>query len=96
MGQTKCEKETDVMEDFFRNVKIKIVRKKEAHLLHNLLAYIKELSESYGITHVVEHTVSLKRELQTKFHDLIDFFPVSKYVIVHASNINPCQYKDKD
>ena len=92
MGQTKSEKETDVMEEVFRNVRIKIIRNKEAHLLHNLLAYVKELSEYYGIPAVVEHTVTLKRVLQSQFSELIDFFPISKYVIVHASNMNPCQY----
>ena len=85
----KSEKETDVMEEFFRNVRIKIIRNKEAHLLHNLLAYVKD---SYGIPTVVEHTVTLKRELQPQFSELIDFFPISKYFIVHASNMNTCQY----
>ena len=88
----KSEKETDVIEEFFRNVRIKIIRNKEAHLLHNLLAYVKELSESYDIPTVVEHTVTLKHELQPQFSELIDFFPISKYFIVHASNMNTCQY----
>ena len=56
MGQTKSEKETDVMEEFFRNVRLKIIRNKEAHLLHNLLAYVNDLSEPYGIPAGVEHT----------------------------------------
>ena len=69
-------KVTDVMEEFFRNVRIKIIRNKEAHLLHNLLAYVKELSESFDIPTVVEHAVTLKRELQPQFSELIDFFPL--------------------
>ena len=27
-----------------------------------------------------------------QFSELTDFFPVSKYVIVRVSNLNPCQY----
>ena len=80
------------MEEFFRNVQIKIIRNKEAHLLHNILAYVKELSESYGIPTVVEHTVALNVSYILQFSELIDFFPISKYFIVHASNMNTCQY----
>ena len=80
------------MDEFYRNIRIKIIRDKEAHLLHNLLACIKDLSESSGIHPVVEHTSTLKAHLHKKFDGLIDFFPISKYVIVHASNMNPCQY----
>lgn len=87
-----CEKEHNVIEDFFSNIRIKIVRNKEAHLLHNLLSYVKELSEICGIPPVFEHTSELKRKLKEEFTDQIDFFPISKYVIVHASNMNPCQY----
>ena len=82
----------DVMNDFYRTIRIQIIKNKEAYLLHHLHQYLKILCEEYGIGAIYEHSVSLKRDLLAKFTDQIDFFPCGKYVIVHSSNINPCEY----
>ena len=86
------QKREEIMTDFFRAVRIKILRKKEAFLLHVMLADIKSFSEEYNLPPIMEHTVELKRKLIAEFGDEISFFPSGKYLIVHASSINPCQY----
>ena len=68
------------------------MRKKEAFLLHVMLADIKSFSEEYNLPPIMEHTVELKRKLIAEFGDEIRLFPSGKYLIVHASSINPCQY----
>lgn len=49
--------------------------------------------ENYAMTmeSVFTHTTSLKGELLKKVLRWI-FFPSTKFVIVHSSTINPCQY----
>ena len=84
--------EADVMADFYRAVRIKIVRKKEAFLLHHLLGDVEMYSEESGMDPVVTSTATLKRRLIEEFGDEIGFFPTGKYVIVHSSSINPCEY----
>ena len=86
------QREADVMADFYRAVRIKIVRKKEAFLLHHLLGDIKMYSEENSIDPVVTSTATLKRRLVAEFGDEIGFFSTGKYVIVHSSAINPCEY----
>lgn len=86
------QKKNEVMADFFKAVRIKILGKKEAFLLHAMLADIKSFSEEYNMPPVIKHTVELKRQLIAEFSDEICFFPSGKYLIVHASSINPCQY----
>ena len=53
------QREADVMADFYRAVRIKIVRKKEAFLLHHLLGDIKMYSEENSIDPVVTSTATL-------------------------------------
>ena len=83
----------EVMNDFYRTIRIRILKGKEACLLHHLLSYLKEICEEYGCRPIHEHSVSLKRDLLKQFKDL-DFFPAGKYVVVHSSNMKylPCQY----
>ena len=86
------QEEADVMADFYQAVRIKIVRKKEAFLLHHLLGDVEMDSEEAGVDSVVTSTATLKRRLTEEFGDDIGFFPTGKYVIVHSSSINPCEY----
>ena len=51
------------------------------------------ISETHGLNKTsVKYTVNLKRKLITEFDESISFFPSGKYVIVHSSDSNPCQY----
>ena len=40
----------------------------------------------------IKYTVDLKRKLIAEFNESMSFFPSGKYVIVHSSDANPCQY----
>ena len=60
---------SDVMNDFYRTIRIRIIKNKEAYLLHHLHSYLKMLCDEYGIEPVYEHSVSLKRELLRQFRD---------------------------
>ena len=55
----KNEKEADVRREFRRSIRFKIVRKKEAFLLHQLLADFKAICEDNDIEPFIEHTVVL-------------------------------------
>ena len=82
----------EVMEKFKRTIRIRIVKNKEAFLLHHILGYLKDLCEDYNIAPIHEHTVSLKRKLLKNFKNDLDYFPSGKYVIVHYSSMIPCEY----
>ena len=90
---TTSEREQDTMQAFFLKVKSKVVREKCAYFLNELLNDIKILSEEQGLeTPVINSTKSLKRQLISQFVEGISFFPSGKYVLVHPSDVNPCQY----
>ncbi|XP_057316865.1 uncharacterized protein LOC130657893 [Hydractinia symbiolongicarpus] len=81
-----------IIEEFFRIVGWKVIGKKEAYLLHQLLSDIKVICEENNLEPAFMHTVSLKRELVKQFGSEIDFFTTGKYVIVHSALMNPCEY----
>ncbi len=86
------EKKEYVVSEFFRFIKWEVLRKKEAFLLHQLLSDFKSICEENDIEPPLAHTVSLKRELVKHFKEEIDFFQNGKYVVVHSSLMNPCEY----
>lgn len=90
--QNKLIKE-EVLNDLYRKLRINIIIKKEAYLLHHLHQHFKLLCEEYDLEDPIsEHSITLKRLIMKQFPDEIDFFPISKYVIVHSSGMNPCEY----
>lgn len=89
---TNNEKKEYVVSEFFRLVKWEVIGKKEAFLLHQLLSDFKSMCEENDIKPPLAHTVSLKRELVKHFKEEIDFFQNGKYVVVHSSLMNPCEY----
>ena len=75
---------------FFSNVKI---YKNEAYVSHELLKDVFIISETHWLDETaIKCTVDLKRKLIKKLDESISFFPSGKYVIVHSSDTNPCQY----
>ena len=74
--------------DFFAMVKEKIIHGKEAFLLVDLLRDAKMLCKNSS----VNKTCHLKKYLTEKFGDEISFFTTGRNCVVHASDINPCQY----
>ena len=84
---------TDVLQLFEYKIRTKIVRDKEAYLLHELLTDVSEWSNEHGLDRpVIEHTVELKREILKKFENEIAFFPCVRHLLVHPIDVNPCTY----
>ena len=84
--------ENDILEEFFC-AKLKVVHEKDAFLFSDLLEVIKRLSELSGLTEsIITNTRTLKRRIIGKFSDDISFYPKDKYLIVHKSAVNPCEY----
>ncbi len=54
---------------------------------------IKNISDEQGLSiPAVEHTSTLKKKLIMEFKESIVFFPAGKYLLVHAADVNPCEY----
>ena len=78
---------------FEYKIRTKIVRDKEAYLLHELLKDVSEFSTEQGLEEpVIQHTVELKRQLLKRFENQISFFPCGRHLLVHPIDINPCTY----
>ena len=74
-------------------LKKRIVHEKDAFLLNDLLKDIKRLSELDGLMEpIISNTRTLKRRIIDKFSDDISIYPKDKYLIVHSSDVNPCEY----
>ena len=67
---------------------------KDAFLFSSLLEDIKTLIELNGLMEpIIWNTRTLKRKrFINKFSDDISFYPKVKYLIVHSSNFDPCEY----
>ena len=86
-------KSKDVLDLFLYNIKTKIVRDKEAYLLHELLNDVRCISEDHELEPpAIDNTKELKRFIIKHFEDKINFFPSGKYLLVHPIDINPCSY----
>ena len=81
------------MQAFYYKVKTKIIRDKAAFLLNELLEDVKVLSDEEGLPcPPISHTSTLKRRLIKEFNEALSFFPNGKFLLVHSSGVNPCQY----
>eukprot|EP00794_Sanderia_malayensis_P017234 gene17234-18955_t len=84
---------TAVWNELYRIVENKILRKRHAYLLHDILKDLKNLCLENGIEPVISHTAGLKRKLLEQFtEERLGFFPQGKYVIVYSQDTNPCEY----
>lgn len=52
-----------------QTLSIRIIRKKEAFLLHYIFGFLKESWDEYGIKPIFTYTDSLNRELLKKFEN---------------------------
>ena len=92
-GDLQKSKAEAVLDLFKYRIKTKIIKDKEAYLLHELLKDVKYLSEEYDFeTPVIEHTSSLKRYLVQEYSNGIAFVLSGKSLLVHPIDINPCTY----
>ena len=85
--------QNDILDEFFLALKKCVIHEKEAFLLSDLLEDIRCLSEENGLDEpVITNTRSLKRHIIERFPDDISYYPKGKYLIVHCSDMNPCEY----
>ena len=58
-----------------------------------MLRDIEVLSEENGLEDsVIKTTSTLKRKINETYSDEISFFPKGKFLLVHSSDMNPCEY----
>ena len=89
----KNEIRDSILNEFYSKVRKNILHQKIAFLLSDLLVDVNNLCSDYELDEpIITNTKQLKRKLVEHVGDII-FFPNGKYVIVHASDINPCHYK---
>ena len=84
--------EKDIQGMFFIAVRMKIVHQKNAYLLNDLLKYYQNVFVEEDCKPLLSDTRSLKRKLLQEFNNDLGFFPTGRYVIVHAADINPCEF----
>ena len=86
-------KEEHALQSFFYKIKSKIIRDKQAFLLNELLKDVALISEDLGLNApVILTTQTLKRRIIDECGSDISFYKSGKYLIVHASDVNPCEY----
>ena len=75
----------------------RILHEKDAFLLSDVLEDIKRLSKLNELTEpIISNIRTLKRRIIDKFSDDISFHPKDKYLIVHSSDSNPCEYVKRE
>ena len=73
-----------------------IVHAKEAYLLIDLFRDLVSMCEEYGLEYPpVSSTKYLKRELVIEFGHTISFFTTGRNMLVHNTNMNPCNSCNK-
>eukprot|EP00795_Rhopilema_esculentum_P000574 gene574-10262_t len=86
-------REEHALQSFFYKFQSKIIRDKQAFLLHELLKDVALISEEIGLNApVIQTTQTLKRRIIDECGPEISFYNSGKYLIVHASDVNPCEY----
>ena len=50
------------------------------------------MNEENGTNSVVSHTSTLKQKLAKDVPEELSFYPVGCYVVVHSSDMTPCDY----
>ena len=85
--------EKEILVDFYSNITNNILHHKSAFPLNDILLDITSIGMEYGREiPPITNTKELKRKLISQFPEELSFFPNGKYVIVHACDINPCEY----
>ena len=78
--------------DFEHTIRKRIIGRKDAFLLHNLLQHLQDLCKEYDIEDPIRYTYILRMELSNRFPEEVDFSSSGKYVTVYSSQVNPCDY----
>ena len=75
-----------VLEILHCNIKLKILHNKEAYLLSKRLKDMEAISDANGLNEIAI------KDLISEYCYQLYFFSSGKYLLVHASDINPCEY----
>ena len=84
-----------VVQHFYRKILQKVIRDKNAYLLSELLRDCKEISKEFGLDEApvyLRHTYRVKESLMQHFETQISFSSITKYVVVHSSEVNVVTY----
>ena len=84
-----------VIQHFYRKILQKVIRDKNAYLLSELLRDCKEISKEFGLDEApvcLRHTYRVKESLMQHFETQISFSSITKYVVVHSSEVNVVTY----
>ena len=83
-----------VLEAFYSMIQKNIIHLREAYLLVDLLTDLNSLSKEYGlsVSPAGDKTCTLRKLIEERFGDDVDFHPTGRNCIVHHSQINPCKY----
>ncbi len=91
--EQRDEREDHVLQTLFLNLTKKIIKEKCAFLLHELLQDISYANEEVGLdAPIISDTRSHRRKIEEEFGEHISFRSASIYVLVYASDTNPCDY----
>ena len=83
----------NILEESCLQIDKRIICRKEAFLISDLLEYIKCLRQENGIEEsIIRTTKTLKRKMIDTFSEENPLYPNGKYLIVQSSNANPYQY----
>ena len=85
--------QNDILEEFLLGLKKRVIHQKEVFLLSDLLDEIKKLSTGNKSENaLITNTRALKREISEQFPDCVSYYNKAKYLILHCSHMNPCEY----
>ena len=84
--------ETNLMNDFFRFIRLNIIKNENAYLLTQLLSDWKSMCDGRGVSSVITHSSQIRKRIEEEFPNDINFFPSGRNVIVHNTTMNPCRY----
>ena len=87
--------EDQLIDCFFRNIELKVLKDKEAYLLTDLLQDKKEMSVEFGLQELPKrliYTYQLKKMLQLRLGDDICISSFGNRDVVHSTNVDPLLY----
>ena len=93
VGSKEIDKRQEhALSTFFRNSRLRILKDKCAYLLHELLEDFRCICEDAGLEETAIINTRTFKNKKDEFGSKISFKSLSKYLIVYASDTNPCDY----
>ena len=80
------------MNDFFRFIRLNIIKTKNAYLHTQLVSDWKNMCDGRGVSSVITHTYQIRKRIEEEFPNDINFFPSGRNVIVQNATMNPRRY----